>query len=162
MKTKKICRLSIRFRVDTLWKRSAEFVRSHRLVLRESLLSYIRRLRSSHGRPADYNGGHEGAALAQDRLDRLVIAWAPRSTGSNTACKTPVLLRSRKPLPPARPVVGESSDFLLAGDRTAAVPDSLHIDLAEHSARARTFWRTEYMFDPNLPLLRRTADARNN
>src|ERR1039458_10167045 len=27
--------------------------------------------RRSYGRPADYNGGHEGAPLAQDRLDRL-------------------------------------------------------------------------------------------
>jgi hypothetical protein len=37
------------------------------------------------------------------------------------------------------------------------------IDLAgAFSTGSHIFGGTEYMFDPNLPLLRRTADARNN
>src|ERR1019366_5237604 len=47
--------------------------------------------------------------------------------------KLSVLLRSGKPLPHARSVVGEPTDFLLAGDRTAAVPDPLHRRLGRGS-----------------------------
>src|SRR5258708_16145052 len=82
---------------------------------------------------ADYNGGHEGAPLAQDRLDRLGDRLAPVLLDPIRPAKLPVLLRSRKSLPHARPVVGEPSDFLLAGDRTAAVPEPLRHRLGRGS-----------------------------
>src|SRR5258708_30625260 len=74
---------------------------------------------------ADYNGRHEGAPLTQDRLDRLGDRLGPVLLDPIRPAKLPVLLRSGKPLPHARPVVGEPSDFLLASGRTAAVPDPL-------------------------------------
>src|SRR6266403_382062 len=82
---------------------------------------------------ADYNGGHEGAPLAQDRLDRLGDRLAPVLLDPIRPAKLPVFLRSGKPLPYARPVVGEPSDFLLAGDRTAAVPEPLRHRLGRGS-----------------------------
>jgi hypothetical protein len=75
---------------------------------------------------ADYNDGHEGASLAKDRLDHLGDRLGPVLLEAIRLAKLPVLLRSGKSFPRARPLAGEPSDFLLAGDRTAAVPNPLH------------------------------------
>src|SRR5271157_4177359 len=77
-----------------------------------------------------YNGGHAGAPLAQDRVDCLGDRLGPVLLEAIRPAKLPLLLRSGKSLRDARPVAGEPSAFLLAGDRTTAVQTLYTIDLA--------------------------------
>src|ERR1700693_3821448 len=61
------------------------------------------------------------------------ISWVPFFWTQYGPAKLPVFLRSGKPLSHARTVVGEPSDFLLAGDGTAAVPEPLRHRLGRGS-----------------------------
>ena len=108
---------------------------------------------SSVQKRADYNGCHEGALLAQDRLDHLGDRLGPVLLDPIRPSKLPVFLRSGEPVPDARPVVGEPSDFLLAGDGLLLFQTLYTIDVAgAFSTGSHIVGGTEYMFDPNVPL----------
>jgi len=65
------------------------------------------------------------APVAQNRLDHLGDGMGPRLLEAVWLVELPVLLRSGEHPYYARTVVGEPANFLLAGYRTAAVPDPL-------------------------------------